>query len=57
MLFLLYNSNLKLFFKKILETFRFLLIIFEINLVKTFNISLKKPKIRYHNFTIFNLFR
>ena len=55
-LFLLYSQSLKPFFKKILENFRPLLIIFKVSLRVIFNINLKKPKSKYFIFNISNLF-
>ena len=37
--FLLYSQSLRSFFKKILKIFKFLLIVFETNLERIFNIS------------------
>ena len=52
---LLYSLISKLFFDKILETFKPLLITSKISLDKIPNISYKKPKTEYHIFSISNL--
>ena len=54
--FLLYDQSLKLFSKKILETFKLLLIILRISLEEISNTNLKRPKIKYHISSISNLF-
>ena len=54
-LFLLYGQSLKPSCKKILETFKSLLIIFRASFGRTPNISWKKPKIGHHISNISNL--